>query len=183
MTASATLREQTRDRHQIVEDHYNLRQVVRGDPAPATYARVLGALHTVHAPAEGWLAVALPDLPWMRRAGLLAADLTALGATPPADAGPALPAGGTRAEALGAAYVLEGSRHGGAVLARRLRRHGDPAVAGACRFFAGTGGAPDVAWGDFRARLDAALAPDDLPQAVAAARAVFDALEGALDVA
>ena len=54
-----------------------------------------------------------------RRAGLFAADLGALGATP-AEAGPALPPVADTDDALGRLFVLEGSTLGGIVIDRHL---------------------------------------------------------------
>ncbi len=59
----------------------------------------------------------LPDWPERRRAGLIVQDLTDLDAAPPAPEPFALT---DAAAALGAVYVLEGSRLGGALLARNV---------------------------------------------------------------
>ncbi len=83
----------------------------------AAYIRFLLAHARALPSAED--ALAIHDLPrWRRRAPMLAADLTALGEIMPDPLPFALPAG--RAAALGALYVLEGSRLGGVLLARRV---------------------------------------------------------------
>ncbi|MDO9489772.1 MAG: biliverdin-producing heme oxygenase [Sphingomonadaceae bacterium] len=88
-----------------------------------SYGRFLSAQAAAHIPVEAALeqsgiASVLPDWPSRQRADLLRADLAALGLSPPA-AG-ALPAFDTAAEMLGAVYVLEGSRLGGALLRRSV---------------------------------------------------------------
>lgn len=88
-----------------------------------SYARFLSAQAAAHVPVETALEESgvenvLPDWPGRRRADLLRTDLAALGRSlPRADA---LPAFDTAAEILGAVYVLEGSRLGGALLRRSV---------------------------------------------------------------
>jgi heme oxygenase len=110
----------------------------------------------------------IPDWPARRRASLLAADLHALAlAEDPAVASPHLV---QDSELLGAIYVLEGSRFGGAVLSRRV-------VAGApLRFM--TASAPPRAWSNLLETLDRNLigAPE-FAMAISAARAVFRCFE------
>jgi heme oxygenase (biliverdin-IX-beta and delta-forming) len=77
-----------------------------------------------HLAAFDWPAVGL-DFDERRKAGLLRADLAALGLTPAqidaAEACPAVPRPATLAEAIGCLYVLEGATLGGQVISRQVR--------------------------------------------------------------
>lgn len=136
------------------------------------YRAFLAAQCAALAPIEEALAAAgigalLPDWPSRRRAPLLIADLADLGAAPPpAGAAPvSLP---SAAAMLGAVYVLEGSRFGGALLARRLAPEAPARFLGA--------GADPAAWRALAALMDRRLDDEDaLAEAVGAARAVFTA--------
>ena len=109
-------------------------------------------------------ALAIHDLPgWRRRTPMLAADLTALGEIMPDPLHFVLPAG--RAAALGALYVVEGSRLGGVMLARRV---GD-ALPGAylnARHERGE-------WRALLAAIDADVGEDSVAEAIAGAHAAF----------
>lgn len=97
-----------------------------------------------------------PDWPAHSRAAALEADLAVLGRPlPPALPAPAL----DRAAALGAAYVLEGSRLGNAMLLRAVRAAADPALARATAYLSHRPEREDAGWPGFVARLEAAL-PD-----------------------
>lgn len=83
------------------------------------------------------------------------------------------------AEALGIMYVLEGSRLGGRVLARRAAESADPAVRGATRYFRHAENAGH--WRSFLSRLEASEAVRLKPErAKAGALAAFAAFEAAL---
>lgn len=112
----------------------------------------------------------LADWPDRRRTGVLAADLAALGGVmPPPLPAPDLPSAAAR---WGAAYVVEGSRLGGAMLARRVG--GDMP-----RAYLATP-LPAGAWRHFLAELDSHLPEaDDQADAVAAANAIFAMFEAA----
>ncbi|MCW6508046.1 biliverdin-producing heme oxygenase [Lichenifustis flavocetrariae] len=92
----------------------------------------------------------VPDWPQRRRGDALLADLEQLGSARPAPtAAIVLP---SRLHALGALYVLEGSRLGGRVLARRVASSPDPRVRTAVRFLTHR---LDKGWSTFLATLDA----------------------------
>ena len=92
----------------------------------------------------------LRDWPNRRRGHALLADLEQLGAEAPIlTATISLP---SRLHALGALYVLEGSRLGGRVLARRVAASADPRVRTAVRFLTHR---HDQGWSSFLAILDA----------------------------
>jgi heme oxygenase len=125
----------TRQAHHRVDQHPMLKPLMQLDLAVNHYGRALTALY----PAVNWLeqrgidAVAAFDLayPVAPRSALLAADLSVLGwATPTlTPIKPGLPA--SKAHALGALYVLEGSRLGGEMIARHVqKRLGDRAPMG-----------------------------------------------------
>jgi len=120
MTLRTTLRAATRQAHDRVDQLGGAFDLT----SPSDYQAFLRAHAAVLPGVEAVLDSASPeDLPpaWAqrRRTAALAADLAALGLTPPSQAAIplALP---DRATRLGALYVLEGSRLGGAVLRRRL---------------------------------------------------------------
>lgn len=132
------------------------------------YAAFLRAQAAAHLPVEAALDAAgaervVGDWPARRRAAALRADLRALGAATP-ELLPA-PAFDSPAAILGGVYVLEGSRLGGAMLARSV----DPAFP--CGFLK-PGQSPT--WRALIVTLDDSLRTDeDIGVAVCAAKAVF----------
>ena len=168
--AHEALRAATHDAHEALDALFAGFDL--GDEAQ--YRRFLRAHAMALPPVEAALDAAgmaglLDDWPARRRAAALTADLGALGEPPPpALTAPALP---SAAAAWGAAYVLEGSRLGGAMLARSVGPGlptsylGTPQAAGA--------------WRRFLERLQSALyQPEAIAAAAAAAVSVF-ALFGA----
>ena len=132
------------------------------------HARALPALE--EACLAAGLTALVPDWPERRRSAALAADLAALGLALPAGAPLALP---DRRAALGAAYVLEGSRLGNGVLLRQIPRDWPR------HYLSHT--APAGGWPAFLAGLGAALPdPADWPAAVEGARIAFDRFIDAL---
>lgn len=112
-----------------------------------------------------------------RRSEALFADLEGLSVAPPAPLS-IEPFGG--AEAWGVAYVLEGSRLGGRVLARRAVEGGHDRVASNMRFLAAT---PSVSWRGFLERMEEALATvQDVERATVGARMAFDAFAQGLEL-
>lgn len=104
---------------------------------PVGYASFLQAHHAVLPACEAALAASgtaglLADWPSRVRTSALRADLTAIGVLPqPVTVKLALL---SPAAAFGMMYVLEGSRLGGAVLARRLLMNPDQRCRGAARY-------------------------------------------------
>lgn len=136
------------------------------------YGRFLSAQAAAHLPVEqaleiGGIGEVLADWPDRRRADLIRADLAALGLSlPPLE--PAPPLAGVPA-LLGAAYVLEGSRLGGALLARSVADGLPVSFMSAAR---------PAAWRDLVAILDAALLTrEDNAAAISAACGVFALFE------
>jgi heme oxygenase len=140
----------------------------------ADYRRFLRAHARAFLPVEAALEAAgigrlVDDWPQRRRSALIVADLTALGEPVPATT-PMTITGD--AAAWGALYVLEGSRLGGAMLARRI---GD----GLPRGYLGAAQSPG-AWRKLLELLASSLYADDLIEAaVASAHAVFERFEAA----
>jgi heme oxygenase len=148
MSARAALRAATAEDHARVDRLFSTFDF--GDPSG--YRRFLGAQAAAHLPIEAALDAAgaahlLADWPARRRSHHLLADLAALGlAVPKPVEPPPLPAS---AALLGAVYVLEGSRLGGALLKRGL-------PAGAPKRFLDAEQAPG-AWRKLLAKLDESL--------------------------
>ena len=140
----------------------------------AVHARVLPGIEAAldGAGAAGLLA------DWLdrRRTAALRADLTDLerAMPPPQPAALVFP---SRAALVGGLYVLEGSRLGGAVLARRVIASPDPVARRATRYLAH--GQGRRFWSSFLEVLNAEPA-DAGPGAVAGARSVFLQFDAAL---
>lgn len=118
-SAASILRSATAPYHERVDRLFTHADL--GDRA--AYGRFLTAQAEAHIAVEdaltrGGAAAVLPDWPERQRAGLLRADLTALGLPIPAAA--ELAPFASPAASLGAVYVLEGSRLGGRLLQRSV---------------------------------------------------------------
>ena len=116
--AHAWLKEATTPAHRIVDDAFS--RFALDDPG--SYRAFLVAHAAALLPVEAWLSgraeAVFPDWPARARAAALADDLARLGAVAP----PAAPFGAANdpASIAGIVYVLEGSRIGGAILAKRI---------------------------------------------------------------
>jgi len=168
LTARFALRAATGEAHDRLDALYSAFDLGR----PADYATFLLS----HAPAFLAVEAALDAAGaetvidgWAgrRRSGALKADLTALDLRVPAPA--TFPALDGEAAILGAAYVLEGSRLGGAMLVRTVG-HGLPTA------FLTPGNPSD--WRAFISRLDERLSSEEsLADAASAALSVFTLFE------
>lgn len=128
------------------------------------HSRVLGSMEA--ALEQAGIAHLLDDWPERVRRHALLADLEALGSpTPAALPAPELP---DSAACWGAAYVLEGSRLGGRVLARRLHQFDPTAPARYLQH-----GDTARLWPHFLAQLETAN-PCTWPAILAAAEATFE---------
>jgi heme oxygenase len=163
VSARDALRTATADAHERVDALFSRFDLSSGDG----YRLFLTAQAAAHLPVEAALdaagaALLMPDWPQRRRSHLLEADLAELGAATPAPVDPPSLAG---PEALiGALYVLEGSRLGGAVLKRGL-------AVGAPQRFLGAAQAPG-SWRKLLAKLDESLY--DAARVEAASRSARD---------
>ncbi|MCW8087771.1 biliverdin-producing heme oxygenase [Sabulicella glaciei] len=108
------LRQATRAAHDAVDEAFGAYAMAGRDG----YTRFLRAQASVLPAMEHDLDPSALLPPWRGRGPLLEADLAALGEAMPPPAPLALPPG--EAARLGAIYVLEGSRLGGAMLARQV---------------------------------------------------------------
>src|SRR5688500_12649722 len=89
----------------------------------------------------------------------------------------ALPSTSSRAEILGASYVLEGSTLGGQIIVRHLRKTLQLAGPEGFRFFNSYGDCVNSQWQAFRAELLRASSPANDPMIVAAAQTTFSLLQ------
>jgi heme oxygenase len=164
------LRKETRPFHDEVEQNsFNL-ALTSGTPTITDTAQFLAKMYGFVQPYEAQLrahATAFgPEwqLNQRYRAPLILEDLSRLGyaGTPPLC--PALPPLNTRAQLLGAMYVLEGSTLGGQVIARQLDKAGIAAHA----FFTGRAERTGPLWKVFCQLLSSDTAVNEAPAAVVA---------------
>ncbi|RKG60691.1 heme oxygenase [Corallococcus sp. AB011P] len=180
------LRTETRPHHERTEGAVRL---MDAHLTPADYQRQLEAFYGLYLPLEALLAGPLAALEpaldsrarW--KTPLLDADLRAMGhdtaslaRLPRASSLPALPG---LAEALGCAYVLEGSTLGGQLILRHLTRHfGPDARVGNFAFFRAYGDQVGPMWrafGEALTRASERAASDTFDAAVVqGARDTFD---------
>ena len=174
MSVRALLRAATAGEHGRVDALFSRFDLTRCDE----YGRFLLAQAAAFVPIEALLDAAgaadvVADWPQRRRAALLAADLAALGlAAPPAMNG--LPELSSPSRILGAVYVLEGSRLGGAVLTRTVPGDFPNSFLGA--------GAPSGSWRKLLEMLDKNLyAAESIDAAIHSARKVFMIFQAAAE--
>jgi heme oxygenase (biliverdin-IX-beta and delta-forming) len=170
LTARAVLKAETRVHHERVDAIFSCLDL----SDPGQYRRFLAAqagpfLAVEAALDRSGLEGAVPDWPARRRSALLRADLEDLGLAIVADPLPQLD---ETASQLGALYVLEGSRLGGAVLKRHV-----PASS-PCRFLNAV--PPKGSWARLLEILEEHLyGTERIGLAVEAAKAVFARFEAA----
>ncbi len=181
------LRQETADLHARAETARRLKRCLEADYSLAEYIELLGALHAFHLAVESRLMLE-PFEPLRRffharrKSHIIGLDLQSFGVcagkTPGDSLTGLLPALHDSSARLGAAYVLEGSALGGAVIAKALRRSLGAQLAGALLFHsAGHGLAGD--WRDFLTVLsDHAEEPG---RAIDAAKATFQAITAWLE--
>ena len=166
------LKHATDDAHRRLDRDLSLYDLRAADE----YAAFLRVQARAMVPLEAALedaGVARMGVDWgeRRRAGALLEDLEGLGSpVPPAVPAPIGPVG--PAAALGVLYVLEGSRMGGAMLAREAER-GEMRVRDNMRFL--RHGAGQRLWPRLMPRLEAVSDPHDLRDAIRAAGEAFEA--------
>jgi heme oxygenase len=169
------LRDATKDLHEDVDglgSSFSLSDAAGYRRFLRAHARALPGLE--QAIETAGIAALVPDWPQRSRRAALAADLASLGEALPAAATATLPPG--PAAALGAAYVLEGSRFGNGQLLRQVREAADPALDAATAYLG-----HKARWPAFLERLEAGLAdPASWPLAAEGARAAFHHFHAAL---
>ena len=164
MSLRNALRSGTSDCHAVVDrlfGRFDLSDRGRYGAFLSAHARVIPAAE--QALTRGNIASLLPDWADRRRSEMLTADLSALGLTspPPLDVADF----SSEDELWGAVYVLEGSKLGGAILARQV-----PDTLPST--YIGHQG-PKGAMKAFMERLDGATDIDE-DRAIATARSIFD---------
>lgn len=172
MTLRKALRAGTSEYHNVVDDlfgRFDMSDRRQYAAFLAGHARVIPVAE--QALEQGGIYRIVPDWAERRRADMLRADMTALGCAMPPPI--ALAAFSSDDELWGAAYVLEGSKLGGAVLSKRV-----PADYPS-KYLAYQG--PKGAMKAFMDQLDAA-ASVDLERAIAAARSIFAAFRAAAEL-
>lgn len=172
------LRLETRPFHDGVEANAFNQALTAGTVTAAQTAHFLARMYGVVQPYEAALrqhaAAFGPEwqLEQRYRAPLILEDLARLGhpAEPPLC--PAMPPLATRAQLLGAMYVLEGSTLGGQVIARQLAAAG---IEGRS-FFAGRAERTGPLWKQFGQLLETAATTEDADTLVASAILTFQTL-------
>lgn len=179
------LKQETMQDHAVAERHV---RILDPDATNQTYARYLTRMLGFHRPMERafssqeLLAATGFDAPARRKQQLLAADLSALESGTDAIDCDALPDITDLADALGAAYVLEGSTLGGAFILSHL----PPSLAAlrgkATRFLEGYGRDTGRMWRSFTSIANATLGTENhIERAVHAAQDTFRRLTAWLD--
>ncbi|GAA4048264.1 biliverdin-producing heme oxygenase [Hymenobacter glaciei] len=172
------LRLETRPFHDGVESNAFNQALTNGTVTAAQTAHFLARMYGFVQPYEAALhrhAAALgPEwqLEQRYRAPLILEDLARLGYPGQPPLCPTLPPLDTRAQLLGAMYVLEGSSLGGQVIARHLAAAG---IEGRS-FFAGRAERTGPLWKQFGQLLEAAAAAEDADAVVASAILTFQTL-------
>lgn len=144
------LRQETRVYHDALEQNAFNQQLLAGTLTAATTAWFLGRLYGFMAPIEAELQRRAAEfgpeweLAERQRTGLIRQDLAAAGLPEP-PLYPTPPPLDTRAQLLGALYVLEGSTLGGQVITRQLERAG----IGLRTYFSGYGPLTGPRWKRF----------------------------------
>ncbi|WP_177192136.1 biliverdin-producing heme oxygenase [Chitinophaga arvensicola] len=154
------LKSHTQSAHQQLEKKLvaNMKQIRN----TADYCRLLGLFYTYYQALENNMQpyLSIPDADTRRKADSILADIATLGGELPVMTTEVpQPEVNNYAQALGAAYVLEGSTLGGIIIAKMISKQlGIPATAG-FSFFNGYGEDTVEMWNKFRTFLN------DLPTA------------------
>lgn len=122
LTLRDWLKRETRADHHQVDQHLALKPLLRRELTVAEYAAALSALYAPIAGLEGALSSSLQthglDYRLIQREALLKADIHQLGMQ--VACAPLSPLPSSAANTVGMLYVLEGSRLGGAMIARHV---------------------------------------------------------------
>lgn len=172
------LKQRTRSHHERLEQ-LNGMPATRGD-----YIALLESFYGFVAPWEQKLAAAAEpaDPAWQGRAksGWLEADLAHFGCSAEERANLPrclrLPATTSRAERLGACYVLEGATLGGQFISRHLENTLGLAAGEGYRFFRSYGADVGAKWQAFRQELLQHSSPENDPVMIQAAQDTFEML-------
>lgn len=177
------LRKETKPFHNAVEQNPFNSALIAGTVTAADTAHFLASMYGFLQPYEAQLHAHAAEFgpEWQLdrryRAPLILDDLPQLGYTGTPPLCPALPPLGTRAQLLGAMYVLEGSTLGGQVIARQLDKAGITAHA----FFTGRAERTGPLWKAFCQLLGEAAADEEQAAVVASAILTFQTLSAWLN--
>jgi hypothetical protein len=179
----AHLRAHTKAAHHSIETVPALARLMNADLRRSEYEGLLAAMHAFHLTTEPEIAMALEGLPEAQalldgtRLRALADDLAFLGVSPMQARPASLPLP-TRADAIGALYVVEGASLGGRVIARHIADSLALAPGQGASFYGGMSAETARArWARLCAVLEdpaVELAPDDLARG---ACKTFEAME------
>lgn len=177
-----TLRQATAAAHHVLDHHCLMQRLTGSALTREQYAESLGALYRPHVRLEQLVHESRhhseSGLDLSPRRASLEADLVELGWPIPSILKSSPDPPEDRAAWWGRVYVLEGSRQGGAFIARRIQSSLCDRVP--CRFFGETRIVPD--YSTLLATLERELGEHDaLQQAVASAQATFAAYKAELD--
>lgn len=178
MSLHHRLRTETRAAHDRIEAAFDLAGSLASRAAYIDLLRRLHAFHRAFEAAAGPRLAGTAIGAYLGREALLRRDLAALGAEQDTDA-PAFAYPG-RPEALGAAYVVEGSMLGGVMIAREVERHLGLGPESGNSFFAGYGRDTARTWKAFCAELDQLADPATDDRVLAAAEETYTALGASL---
>lgn len=171
-TLGEWLKRETRADHSRVDQHPVLKPLLKRDLTLSEYATALSALYVPIASLEEMLSSGLiahgADYPLTQRAGLLKADIDQLGRQVNTPHGASLPE--SMACIIGMLYVLEGSRLGGAMIARQVKSVMENQVP--LRFFT-THPLQAAQWEDFWRFAERHCPPATWPAVLAGAQQAF----------
>ena len=169
------LKASTSEEHQSVEDCLPL---MRPDLKRDEYVAVLKRLYGFVAAWEmltnkRFVGPLRTEALSRQRLPLLRDDLQFLGTSPDQNAHPQLPIFDGDAELLGAMYVMEGSRLGGQLIARHVRKTLRLDNSRGCSFFEGSGVKTGEQWKDFVEILRVQIDDSDSERAILGAKKMF----------
>lgn len=174
------LRTATRSRHERLESLPTMQRIFRQDYTRTEYIRLLQIFLSIYRPLEDSLTqpgrTMTVNLGYRTRSAELESDLCVLKADIPVGESPApLPLFNSDAAEVGCLYVLEGSRHGGRVMAGHLAKTLDLTVDTGLRFLTGADSDQGKSWNRFCRRAEAFCSSQPLiNEAVSGAAATFD---------
>lgn len=178
MSLALRLRRETATAHARIESEIDLPRRIGSD---GSYRRLLERFLGFHAEWESQareLLAAEPIFDGRWKTADLEADLRTLGMSDVAIADLPRCAPLMRmnqpADAWGAAYVVEGSTLGGAIIAKQVRRRLGFTAKQGCAYFSGYGRDSAARWSAFRERLDALATPETDDRVIASALATFE---------
>ncbi|RYY57808.1 MAG: hypothetical protein EOO09_00855 [Chitinophagaceae bacterium] len=151
------LRAGTRQTHEELEQE--MLPLIREATDTTSYARLLRLFYGYYRPLEKGIETyldnsVLPDLEGRRKTSWILDDLHSLGQDGPVAEDPGAPLITSRADALGALYVMEGSSLGGKVICKMIGENLGLQATTSLSFFYGYGGQTGSKWKEFLQALD-----------------------------